>query len=83
MSHYSPAVAIQMIRFYNTLNERDRRRYAAVEAVKLGHAGTAFISKLLNCDPKTISRGISELESEEQLNSVSVRQRKKGADENL
>ncbi|WP_201772804.1 hypothetical protein [Endozoicomonas numazuensis] len=48
MSHYSPAVAIQMIRFYNTLNERDRRRYAAVEAVKLGHGGIAFISQLLN-----------------------------------
>ena len=79
MSHYSPAVAIQMIRFYNTLNERDRRRYAAVEAVKLGHGGTAFISQLLNCDPKTISRGIDELKSEDQLNSA--RQRKKGADE--
>ena len=75
MSHYSPEVAIQMIRFYNTLNERDRRRYAAVEAVKLGHGGTAFISQLLNCDPKTISRGIAELKSEKQLNSV--RQRKK------
>lgn len=81
MSHYSPAVAIQMIRFYNTLNERDRRRYAAVEAVKLGHGGLAFISQLLNCDQKTINRGLAELESEEQLNSV--RQRKKGADGNL
>ena len=81
MSHYSPTVATQMIRFYNTLNERDRRRYAAIEAVKLGHGGIAFISQLLNCDPKTISRGIAELESEEQLNSV--RQRKKGVDEKL
>ena len=81
MSHYSPAITIQMIRFYNTLNERDRRRYAAVEAVKLGHGGIAFISQLLKCDPKTISRGIAELKSEEQFNSV--RQRKKGADEKI
>ena len=81
MSHYSPAIAIQMIRFYKTLNERDRRRYAAVEAIKLGHGGIAFISQLLKCDPKTISRGIAELKSEEQLNSV--RQRKKGADEKI
>lgn len=79
MSHYSPQVAIQMIRFYKTLNERDRRRYAAIEAVKLGHGGIAFISQLLNCDPKTINHGIAELESEELTNSV--RQRKKGADE--
>jgi len=68
-----------MIRFYKTLNERDRRRYAAVEAVKLGHGGIAFISQLLNCDPKTINRGIAELESEDQPNSA--RQRKKGVDE--
>ena len=81
MSHYSPAITIQMIRFYNTLNERDRRLYAAVEAVKLGHGGIAFISQLLKCDPKTISRGIAELKSEEQFNSV--RQRKKGADEKI
>ena len=80
MSHYSPTVAIQMIRFYNTLNERDRRRYAAVEAVKLGHGGIAFISQLLNCDSKTISRGINELKSEDQLNSD--RQRKKGRAKN-
>ena len=26
MSHYFPVVATQMIRFYNTLNERDRRQ---------------------------------------------------------
>ena len=81
MSHYSPAITIQMIRFYNTLNERDHRRYAAVEAVRLGHGGIAFISQLLKCDPKTISRGIAELKSEEQFNSF--RQRKKGADEKI
>ncbi|MGI9282795.1 MAG: hypothetical protein ACR2PX_24630 [Endozoicomonas sp.] len=80
MSHYSPAIAIQMILFYNTLNERYRRRYAPVEAVKLGHGGIAFISELLGCVPKTISRGIAEMESEEQPNSTC--QRKKGADEN-
>ena len=81
MSHYSPTVAIQMIRFYNTLNERDRRSYAAVEAIQLGHGGIAFISQLLNCDKKTISRGINELKSEDQLNSD--RQRKKGTGEKL
>ncbi len=78
MSHYSAAVAIQMIRFYRSLNERDRRRYAAVEVVKLGHGGLAFISQLLDCDAKTINRGITELKSEEPLNETG--QRKKGAD---
>lgn len=80
MEDYSAAVEVQMVRFYRSLKERDRRRYAAVEAVKLGHGGIEYVSRLLGCDPKTIGRGITELESEEQL--ATDRQRKKGADEN-
>ena len=36
MEDYSATVERQMVRFYRSLKERDRRRYAAVEAVKLG-----------------------------------------------
>lgn len=79
MEGYSTSVERQMVRFYRSLNERDQRRYAAVEAVKLGHGGVKYVSRLLQCDPKTISQGIRELESEEQLASDS--QRKKGVDE--
>ena len=42
--------AMQM--FAATLNERDFRRYAAVEALKLEHGGIEYISRLLNIDPK-------------------------------
>ena len=76
MSSYSADVEAQMVRFYRSLNERDRRRYAAVEAVKLGHGGIEFIARLLGCDPKTISRGTTELKSEQQMNIDY--QRKKG-----
>jgi len=38
--------AMQM--FAATLNERDFRRYAAVEALKLEHGGIKYISRLLN-----------------------------------
>ena len=38
--------AMQM--FTTTLNERDFRRYAAVEALKLEHGGIEYISRLLN-----------------------------------
>ena len=34
--------------FAATLNERDFRRYAAVEALKLEHGGIKYISRLLN-----------------------------------
>ena len=75
MSDYPAAVKRQMVRFYVSLNERDRRRYAAIEAQKLGHGGLHFISGLLKCDPKTIVHGIQELEAEEPL--TTERQRKK------
>ena len=80
MDDYTVKIERQMKRLYDSLGESDCRRYAAVEAVKLGHGGLEYIAKLLGCDPKTIRRGIMELESEEELESN--RQRKKGEDAN-
>ena len=31
--------------------------------MKLDHGGIAYITQLLNCDPKTITQGIKDLES--------------------
>lgn len=67
-----------MQRFYRSLNECDRRRYAAIEATKLGHGAVGYISGLLGCDAKTIAKGIKELESKQPLDNQ--RQRKKGVD---
>lgn len=75
MATYPSLVKKQMKRFYQSLNERDRRRYAAIEAIKLGHGGIDYISQVLHCDQKTISSGVVELESE---NLTTDQQRKKG-----
>ena len=80
MDGYSAKVEGQMVRLYRSLNERDRRRYAAVEAARLEHGGVEYISRLFSCDPKTIRRGVAELDSREEL--ASERQRKKGGDGN-
>jgi len=63
MDGYSIDIETQMLRFFDSLGERDQRRYAAVEASKLGHGGIAYISHLLGCDPKTIRHGMSEIDS--------------------
>ena len=76
MDGYSAKVEQQMSRLYRSLDECDRRRYAAVEVEKLGHGGLEYVSRLFGCDPKTIRRGVAELESEDELESE--RQRKKG-----
>jgi hypothetical protein len=60
-AHYTSEVEEGMQLFAATLNDRDFRRYAAIEALKLGHGGISYISKLLSLDPKTISKGIKEI----------------------
>jgi hypothetical protein len=72
------AIELMMRRLYGSLGEKARRRYAAIEAAKLGHGGIEHVAAVLGCDPKTIRQGLAELESPEPLESD--RQRKKGAD---
>jgi hypothetical protein len=79
MVGYSPDVERLMKRLFGSLKESDRRRYAAIEATKLGHGGTEYIATLLGCDPKTIRQGLSELQGQGELDTG--RSRKKGADE--
>ena len=45
MNPYSLVVEQQMKQFYHSLSEKDRRRYAAIEAVKLGWGGITYISQ--------------------------------------
>lgn len=52
----------QMRNFYETLSEKDQRRFAAVEASRMGHGGIAFIAELLGCSIRTIRRGMDELD---------------------
>lgn len=57
MTPYSATVCQHMKAFYDSLYEKDRRRYAAIEAEKLGHGGVEYIAQVLGCDEKTIRHG--------------------------
>ena len=59
----SANIEVEMKKFYSTLSEKDKRRYATIEAMKLGRGGQTYISKLLGCSRKTIQRGIAELKT--------------------
>jgi len=78
MEAYSANVETMMRRLSGWLSEKDRRRYAAVEAAKLGHGGVEYIARLLCCDPKTIRQGLQDLEEPE--DPATSRVRKKGVD---
>lgn len=64
MTRYAEEIERQMQRYYQTLSEKDRRRYAAIEAVKFGYGGRGYICELLGCDYKTLAKGIEELQDE-------------------
>jgi hypothetical protein len=74
---YNAAIEHSMRMFYTSLSEKDRRRYAAIEAAKLGHGGVDYVATVLGCDPKTIRQGQHELDH--LPDGIGQRMRKTGA----
>ena len=70
---YSEAHEEEMIKFYESLSEKDRRRYAAIEARKLGHGGIAHVCSLFGCTDKTVRKGMREMQDAEALSRSGVR----------
>lgn len=64
-----------IILFFSLLDEKQRRLYAGLESIKLGHGGDKKIAELLGIDPYTVSKGRRELLNQ---NSEPGRIRKKG-----
>ena len=78
---YLEEIECSMHQLYVSLAERDRPRYAALEALKRGHGGILYLTNIFGYSEKTIRRGLDEL-----LNPPALpigRSRKKGAGANL
>ena len=78
MVGYERVIELKMQRLFATLPEKDRRRYAGIEAAKPGHGGIEYISGWFERDPETARRGMAELEQTD--DSVRNRVRKKAGD---
>ena len=77
IGRYAAQVERHLVALYESLSEKDRRRYAAVEAEKLGHGGLEYGATLFGCDADTVRRGqhdVAELPADEAAGRV----RKKG-----
>jgi transposase len=61
MDPYPEETEAMMRAFYETLNEKAKRRYAAVEAHKLGRGGIRYMAQLLGCARSTIYTGLRDL----------------------
>ena len=58
------------------MSEKNKRQYAAIEALKLSYGGISYIAKLFGCSRDTIRAGIKELGQEDEL--PGTRSRKAG-----
>lgn len=63
----------QMKIYYESLSEKDRRRYAAIEAGKIGYGGIQYISQLLQCNYRTIKQGFVDLKQFDLINNPRIR----------
>jgi hypothetical protein len=61
MTPYSAEIERHMKNYYETLSEGDRRRYAGIEALKLGQGGATYIASVLGCSLHTVRKGRSEI----------------------
>jgi hypothetical protein len=64
-----------IILFFALLDEKQRRLYAGLESLKLGHGGDQRVGELLGLDPGTVARGRRDLLS---LDVETERVRRKG-----
>jgi hypothetical protein len=75
---YDKSIELKMQRLFLLLSEKDRRRYAGIEAAKLGHGGIEYVSGLFDMDPKTVRRGLVELEVSEDPAPSRIRKKRCG-----
>jgi len=78
LSPYTQEIENLIKNTYLKLSEKDRRTYAAIEALKLPRGGIAYLVRLLGCSRNTILRGIEELSSPASKSDTKNRIRKKG-----
>lgn len=62
MTGYTKDIELKMKWLFTTLSEKNRCRYAAIEAVQLSPDGIGYISSLFDIDPKTVRHELTAVE---------------------
>jgi hypothetical protein len=52
---------VAILLFYSLLDEQQRRLFAGLESMKLGHGGDSILAEFLGLDPHTVARGRQQL----------------------
>jgi|SRR3972149_1497835 len=72
---YAKEIEQEMLLVFERLSEKDRRIYAAIEVRKLPRGGLNYIAEILNCNHKTIQKGIKELFNSEDIPPGRIRKK--------
>ncbi len=67
---YEESTETKMLAHFQTLNEKEARHYAALEAQKLGFGGISYISQLFGIHRSVINKGIKELSNPALLEQI-------------
>lgn len=70
---YTREIEAMMPVFYQSLSEKERRRYAVIKALKIGYGGISYAERLFGANSRTIKREIEDLKSEELMNQSRTR----------
>ena len=52
---------VAILLFYSLLDEQQRRLFAGLESIKLGHGGDTILAEFLGLDAHTVARGRQQL----------------------
>lgn len=52
---------VAILLFYSLLDEQQRRLFAGLESIRLGHGGDTLLGDFLGLDPHTVARGRQQL----------------------
>ena len=79
MQKYTKEIESQMVRYFSSLSEKDKRHYAALEALKLGYGGRRYISQLFGISEYRLRKGIDEIKNPKLMAEIPLgKQRRPG-----
>lgn len=70
MTRYNQETEQSMRSYFSQLNEKDRRHYAATEALKLGYGGQKYMIELFGITDYVIRNGVREIQNPELLAEI-------------
>lgn len=70
MVTYDKATEAKMLLHFSQLNEKEKRFYASMEALRLGYGGQKYIVELFRISDYRVRAGITELNNPELLDEI-------------